>query len=186
MWFEFGLGGFARGCGGPTSWSDPIGVITPSGVITTFTQALPANVGISPLTLGSGGSLWFSECVLDQGSCSGRLSIGRISSSGTITLFDQGLPNVPPGASGSSSSSTSPYASTSPYSMSFLMQDSAGNLWFTYGNAIGEVTPSGAITVFSQGLPSGGYPFGFVTGSDGNLWFTENLNNSVAIGRLSL
>ena len=48
-------------------------------------------------------------------------------------------------------------------------------------------TPSsGSYTVFSQGLPSGGYPFGFVTGSDGNLWFTENLNNSVAIGRLSL
>ena len=183
MWFEYGQGGFAQGCGGPASWSAPIGVINPVGVITTFSQGLPANAGISPLTVGSGGSLWFSECVLDQGSCKGRLSLGSVSSTGVITLFDQGLPSAPVGASTGSPGQGS---GTSPYSLTFLTQDSAGNLWFTYGDAIGEVTPSGAITVFSQGMPSGGYAFNFVMGRGGNLWFGYQLNNSWMLGRLML
>ncbi len=184
MWFEYGQGGFARGCGGPASWSDPIGVITPVGTITTFSQGLPANVGISPLTPGAGGSLWFSECVLDQGSCSGRLSIGSISPAGAISLFTQGLPAEPvTSATGSSFSGPG----TSPYSLNFMTEDSAGNLWFTYGNAIGEVTPAGAISVFSQGLSQASYLDSFAIGSDGNLWFVDQqgTNGAVSlIGRL--
>jgi streptogramin lyase len=54
-----------------------------------------------------------------------------------------------------------------------------GNLWFTEsrGNAIGRITPSGAVTVFALpdpgNLPVGNEPTDIITGPDGNLWFIE-------------
>jgi virginiamycin B lyase len=65
-----------------------------------------------------------------------------------------------------------------------------GNLWFTdQNNAIGRVTPAGAITEFSQGLSAGGIPEAIVAGPDGNLWFTlasaSRSGGSAAIGRIN-
>jgi streptogramin lyase len=59
-----------------------------------------------------------------------------------------------------------------------------GNLWFVEfnGNAIGRITPRGAITEFP--LPTGNSgPSSITTGPDGALWFTENDGNR--IGRFS-
>ena len=68
-----------------------------------------------------------------------------------------------------------------------------GNLWFTvtartspteaWGNTIGRITPTGAITEFRTGISAGGNPRGITVGPDGNLWFTELEGNR--IGRIT-
>jgi streptogramin lyase len=59
-----------------------------------------------------------------------------------------------------------------------------GNLWFTEsgGDAIGRITPGGAVTVFNVAT---GRDFlnGIALGADNNLWFTEELTNR--IGRIT-
>lgn len=58
------------------------------------------------------------------------------------------------------------------------------NVWFTEqgSNAIGRITPQGAITEFP--LPSAGSgPLDITVGPDGNLWFTEA--NAPRIGRIT-
>ena len=62
---------------------------------------------------------------------------------------------------------------------------SDGNLWFTeaFGNRIGRITPSGAITRFYTGITPDSGPVGITAGADGNLWFTEGLGNR--IGRIT-
>jgi streptogramin lyase len=59
-----------------------------------------------------------------------------------------------------------------------------GNLWFTGVNGIGRLTPStGAITIFSAGLPPGDVTGGLTVGPDKNLWFS--LVNGPGIGRIT-
>ncbi len=48
-----------------------------------------------------------------------------------------------------------------------------GNLWFTEGNNIGRMTPTGAITEFPNGAGA------ITAGPDGNLWFTEVYSNKI-------
>jgi streptogramin lyase len=57
-----------------------------------------------------------------------------------------------------------------------------GALWFgEYSGAIGRITPTGAITLFSDARVS--YADSITTGPDGNIWFTNKLTNQ--IGRLT-
>jgi virginiamycin B lyase len=57
---------------------------------------------------------------------------------------------------------------------------SDGNLWYADGNvAIGRITTSGQITVFSA---PGQLPVGIVSGPDKNLWFADQSGN---IGRIT-
>src|SRR5436853_107325 len=59
-----------------------------------------------------------------------------------------------------------------------------GNLWFSevYGNQIGRISPSGAVTEYPvPTLDSGAH--GIVAGPDGNLWFAELGSNK--IGRIT-
>ncbi len=60
-----------------------------------------------------------------------------------------------------------------------------GNFWFTDAStpAIGRITPSGTVTLFTTGLGAGSHPNGITTGPDGNLWFTDS-GSSPAIGRI--
>ena len=61
-----------------------------------------------------------------------------------------------------------------------------GNMWFTdkTGNAIGRITPAGAIKEFA--LPThGAGPQGIVAGPDGNLWFTEMSAVPSKIGKIT-
>ena len=60
-----------------------------------------------------------------------------------------------------------------------------GNMWFTQmsPSAIGRITPLGAVTMFTAGLPGGSAPQAITTGSDGNVYFTDNGAN--AIGRVT-
>jgi len=101
------------------------------------------------ITAGPDGNLWFTE-IGHVGS-----SIGRISTSGTITEF------------------LLPSANTFPSS---ITAGSDGNLWFTVigtnngPSEIGVITPQGKIHEFT--LPHS--ILGSITrGPDGNLWFTE-------------
>ena len=61
------------------------------------------------------------------------------------------------------------------------------NFWFTEadGGRIGRITPAGAITEFSTGIPSGSRPNGIAAGpaADGSLWFTLSSGNQ--IGRIT-
>ena len=59
-----------------------------------------------------------------------------------------------------------------------------GNVWFTDSGAVGRITPTGVITEYRQGIPSGDTPANSITeGSDGALWFCLT-GSSPAIGRI--
>lgn len=163
----FGLGGFApnqitAGPGGALWFTEydaatdtsAIGKITTSGAVTTYD--IPSDPGYGPtgITRGPGGDLWFTEGGPDG-------YIGKISTSGTVT---DAAPAVWPGT---------------------ITPGRCGHLWFTsYSGtlgSIGRVTPPGTVTVFSG---KGIYlPYDITAGQDGNMWFTNQRNNT--IGRIT-
>ncbi len=135
-----------------------IGRITPAGVITMFDKGeLPNGGAPGNLVAGPDGNLWFTVSGPVHNGTSGTGAIGRITPSGTITLFGKGLP-----------------AGTQLYGG--LLVGPNRDLWFTAdtasGAAIGQVTPSGKITLFTKGLPLGSLATAIVLGPGGNLWFT--------------
>ena len=143
-----------------------------SGTITLFCQGLPTgDSNIGGLVAGPDGNLWFTEQ-----SGAGSDAIGRITPTGTITLFSRGL--------------------SQNAALGNIVVGPDGNLWFTEQpasggagevNAIGRITPSGTITLFTKGLSQGGLVSSLVAGPDGNLWFTEQPHQSgvSAIGRIT-
>ena len=85
--------------------------------------------------------------------CTSMLSAGAAAASAApITEFTSGLGGSP----------------------SALTVGPDGNLWFVDADAIGRITPAGAITEFSTGLLPGASPGSIVAGGDGNLWFTDS------------
>jgi streptogramin lyase len=153
------------GADGNVWFADPgttsaIGQITPSGTITEFTNGL--NPGSRPggirgtqatftggIVTGPDGNVWFT----DDGTTK---AIGRITPTGTITEFSDGL-----------------NAGSFPFSMTVGPD---GNLWFTdqgSTKAIGMFNlTTHTITEFD--LPAGGHnPSEITTGGDGSLWFTD-------------
>jgi streptogramin lyase len=60
-----------------------------------------------------------------------------------------------------------------------------GNVWFTEGNQIGRITPTGVLSEFA--IPDGGQNArDIAAGSDGNLWFYSNPpSNVAALGRIT-
>jgi YD repeat-containing protein len=100
------------------------------------------------ITSGADGNLWFTTY---------KNKIAKISTSGTITEYQ-----LPSGRAGGITSGPD------------------GNLWFTEsaGDAIGDSTTSGAITLYP--LPEHSGASGICTGPDGDLWFTEQLTNRIA------
>ncbi|MGH2868471.1 MAG: virginiamycin B lyase family protein [Solirubrobacteraceae bacterium] len=72
-----------------------------------------------------------------------------------------------------------------------LATGSDGNLWFAdlgcsgIGScALGQITASGRIRLFTRGLNPGSVPFQVVLGRDGDIWFTDQ-GTRPAIGRIS-
>ena len=131
-----------------------IGRMTTNGNVTNVS---PLPIGITQptgITTGSDGNLWFTTRVPS--------AIGRITPSGTITMFGLPLPSLP-------------YAITG---------GSDGNLWFTLQgtNRIGRMTTSGSFTDYQVPTGFSGLA-GITAGPDGNLWFTENLAGR--IGRIT-
>ena len=60
-------------------------------------------------------------------------------------------------------------------------------MWFTeaQGSRIGKITPSGAVTEFSAGIPAGSYLVDIARGPDGNMWFTHGDSVGPWIGRIT-
>jgi virginiamycin B lyase len=113
-----------------------------------------------PLGLESGpdGNLWFTDGGTPH-------AIGRITTSGAIQRFTQGL--------------------TSPAAPFDITQGPDGNMWFTATgsppNAIGRVTPSGAITEFGPPVTQPNMaPAEITVGPDGNLWFLDVATPAIA------
>jgi len=127
-----------------------IAKITTAGVITEYTVATP---GSSPGNIATGfdGNVWFT----DQGSG----MIGKITPAGVITEY-----SLPSGF-------TSPYA---------IARGFGQDLWVADGSngTLGRILPDGTVSV----LPTSGSlaPLHMAAGPNGNLWFTEEFDDSVA------
>ena len=132
-----------------------IGRITTTGVYTEFNIPTWAS-GISDLTAGQDGNIWFSE--------SWASKIGRITPGGVVTEFElpltsSGIHEWPGGIS----------------------PGPDGDFWFS-GFQIGRITVSGQASYINAMLSSG--PDDIVAGPDGNIWFTEYYGQK--IGRLKI
>lgn len=174
-----------------------IGKITPDGVIKEF--ALPSPFFGTPgnITGGPDGNVWFTsqgavwrvstanetltKFPIDLNGGSAALGSGgdgnlwlagsrfvgptksdlilRISPAGVTAAFP--MPSLPVG----------PPSSTDGFD-DRLIAGPDGNVWFTYGNNIGRITPAGKITLYPVPTPDSD-PWGLAIGYDGNIWFTE-------------
>jgi streptogramin lyase len=132
--------------------------ITPQGDVAEF--ALPTGIGAGDLTAGPDGNLWFT--FTNGGGAYGPTThspasaIGRITTTGQVTLFRTGLrPNSNP---------------------TEIVPGTEGNLWFLdAGSApeVGRVTPQGAIVEFPTGVKEPLGLGGIVGGPEGSAWFTQ-------------
>lgn len=103
-----------------------------------------AGAHIGGLVLGPDGNVWYTDY--------GNKTVGKITTAGVITTY------TPPAGVGPSEITKGP----------------DNNLWVTdFNGSILQVTPAGVFTQFKTGLSAGASPNAIVTGSDGNLYFTE-------------
>jgi streptogramin lyase len=142
---------------GPSSGPSAIGRVTPEGAITEFSTGLNAAAEPGDIVVGPDGNLWFT----DDNHFGGAPAMGRITpATGTITEFSAGL--------GAGEGARYPF---------HLISRPDGNVWFTAykegAGAIGQITPTGTITLFAAGLHAGSQPEDLGAGPDGNLWFTD-------------
>jgi len=148
--------GITLGPDGAMWFLDPaktsVGQITTAGNITEY---LVPNLGVAPsFAQGDGGEI----IVGSDGAlwfADGNLSIGRITTGGAVTEYPVGV--QPDG----------------------LTKGPDGAIWFTSANSdqIGEITPSGLVTLFN--LPTGTRGAGITLGPDGALWMCAT-NDTIA------
>ena len=134
-----------------TELQGKIGQITTAGVITEFSNGLPANSNPWAIAAGHDGNLWFTDRLVNK--------IGRITPAGVITEF------------------AIPTANSLPLWIT-VGPDNA--MWFTenQANKIGRITPAGVITEFAAPVNSG--PYGITLGPDKAVWFTEFTDGQIA------
>ena len=140
-----------------------IGRITMSGgTSTVFLSAVDNRSTLRSIAAGPDGALWFT--IAPSGTVNGVLgpgnAIGRITTSGVVTVYNVPTPNSAP---------------------TEITQGPDGAMWFTEINAnkIGRITTAG---VFTEYPTQGSSPRGITAGPDGALWFTEV---SSKIGRIT-
>jgi streptogramin lyase len=179
---EFSLAGLQAGSGPIDIVSDPannllyfteknvgrVGSINPlagsdAAILASETQSVVvpsgAGAGVSGITLGPDGNLWFTEVNVDRvGNITPNLATGNEFSTG-----------ITPGAAPEN-----------------IVTGADGALWFTeFGNAVGRITTAGAVTEFSLaalGVNNG--PIDIVSDPANNLlYFT--LKNVGTIGRIN-
>jgi virginiamycin B lyase len=109
----------------------------------------------SAVTIGPDGQLWTAWSAHDF--------VARVTTSGSSTIFRQGVPQGGDPAD--------------------IASGPDGNVWVTLSNSnqLMRMTPQGEVSLL--GLPADSAPFGITQGPDGTLWFTNNGANS--IGRLN-
>lgn len=173
---------------------DYIGRITPAGQITDFLWGDANDVSnVNGIAAGPDGNMWFTT----------SMDIGRITPSGTITLFAAPHHLIPQGIakgrdgnlwfaavkpqmgtyhfmaritpSGQFTSFRIPIVGTLPQR---VVLGPGGNIWFTEHGKIGRITPAGRISQFPTSIP-GSEPSGLTMGTDGNLWLADLGTNSI-------
>jgi virginiamycin B lyase len=133
----------------------------------TFTSfAVPtANPGISSITAGSDGAMWFVE--------NNTGNIGKISTAGVLTEFPTSI------AQGTCTAQ--------------IASGPDGNLWVTFGNALGPGTHGPVLRVNTAGTITGSFQTpqpascaaSITTGPDRALWLGELVLTGDRIGRLT-
>jgi streptogramin lyase len=132
--------------------------VTKAGVVTEFPVPTPGDP--TDIAVGPDGNLWYVDPAANV--------IGRITTSGSITEFTNGLAGA-----------AYPTAIT---------KGPDGALWFTESAApgrIGRITTTGDITEYSNGLLLITNPWFISAGPDGNMWFTGN-NLPGLVARITL
>jgi hypothetical protein len=124
------------------------------------------------IVVGPDGNIWFTDIF---GGVSGTGNIGEITTSGTITMYND--PSI--------------------YTPQTIAVGPDGALWFVNanGNSVGRITTGGTITNYPD--PSGttyiNHPKGITSGPDGALWFANysddtnscTVSNPCGIGRIT-
>lgn len=142
--------------GGISNTTSYIGRITPAGDVIAF--PLPdLGMGVSDITLGPDGNIWYVR-IIDTNTGVGK--IGKVTPTGIATEYTTGTQIRP-----QTSLTTGPN----------------GNVWFTgtSSNVLGEIDVNGNVTTYE--LPANTLPLGIVTGSDGDIWFS----NYLTIGKIT-
>src|ERR1700682_425632 len=134
-------------------WSGQIGRMTPVGETTKF----PGGSQLRGIVTGPDHNLWFVQSDFN------RAAIGRMTTSGVVTLFPLG---------GSADQQLQP---------ADIIAGPDGNLWFNETHKLGRISVAGVITRFQ--ISAKGHPTGLAAGPDGNVWFTNAFENTV--GRIS-
>jgi streptogramin lyase len=134
--------------------------ITPSGVITTFSE--PANVSyINGLTPGPGGKVWFTISDEVDGSLVGQQpAIGEITPAGATTLF-----NIPKGTTLDPSRGID----VNPTAIATARD---GAMWFVDNAGFGRITSDGKLKQFAL-TTSGATARYIATGPDDTMWFAQ-------------
>jgi len=148
---------------GPSSAEPAIAAPPRVGEFTTF-ELGNAGYGGNALAAGPDGNMWFTNTA--------KNAIGVITGKGAVTYFP--VPTEPRQGSNESMGS----------GLFGLTAGPDGNMWFTgfYQDVIGNVTPSGVVTLYRVPLANS-RPYGITAGVDGNLWFTLDAANG--IGRIT-
>jgi streptogramin lyase len=178
---------------GPSTGTASIGMITPSGVVTTFTGPTVNQSVEFPLAIAAGpdGALWFTN---------DNDTIGRITTSGVVTDYSaSGIvePNSitagPDGAMWFTNSGTGTIGRISMAGVVTIFQGTGfnepasivagpdGALWYaTDTGSIDRMTTSGTITQYGS---TGEAPYSITIGPDDAIWYLTDWN---LIGRMSL
>jgi streptogramin lyase len=168
-----------------------VGRITPEGAITEF--PLPVEpptfsyygketfriVRVDTITSGPDGNVWFSQLAGGpplEGNhlANGAGAVGRITPSGEITQFFEGIHPGPP--------DTSPgfEPEPSPAGLRGIASGPDGNLWLLEVNGLVRVTPAGEVTEFPAALhlaANGDEPM--VAGPRGTFWFADGFDHDI-------
>lgn len=131
---------------GGTAGTPQFGQITPEGRFTAFGAKAVAGVTPTALVPGLDGNVWFIDTA--------NKAIGQIFLNGLIVNEVVIFPSL---------------------TLSNIAAGPDNNIWFTEstGTTIGRVTPSGASTLFKEGINSTAGIQRITGGPDGNVWFTE-------------
>ncbi len=147
-----------------------IGRITPTGTFTSF--AAPGNFNtIAGLTPGPDGKLWFTE--QENGSTTGEQpAVGAITPAGVTKLY--ALPQA---------TTLNPNLGV-PIDTTVITTGPDGTLWFGENGAIGAFTTAGMVQQFPLQTPAATVE-DITQGRYGAVWFVQDLNQSISIGRLT-
>ena len=139
-----------------------VGRITPDGVVSEFPIANPTS-HLNKILAGPDGNLWFTEAVASPDGQHTIGTLGRITPEGTLREF------VVPGSGD--------------HVLEGLAVGLDGNLWFTDLLTLGNITPSGTISVCAA--PSIEMaPLDITRGPDGHLWVVGNTPSGGFVGQV--